>query len=46
MVEKIWRKEVRRTKLEFWKDLGASLEDSKGSGEKDLQFGDRGGVKV
>jgi hypothetical protein len=27
----------------FWKIIGASLENSRGSGELDLQFGGRGG---
>jgi hypothetical protein len=37
-VEKISRFEVWRAKLEFWKVLGASLENCKGPGENDSQF--------
>jgi hypothetical protein len=46
IVEKIWMKEVLGSKLGFWKVLGSSLENCRGSGEMDLQYGESGGVKL
>jgi predicted nucleic acid-binding Zn ribbon protein len=45
-VEKIWKKCVWRAKIRIWKGSGIYLEDCKGSGEKNLQFGAKGGVYV
>jgi hypothetical protein len=43
-LKKYGRKKFWGAKLGFWKVLGASLENSRGSGELYSKFGARGGV--
>jgi hypothetical protein len=38
--------EVLRAKFEFWKSVGVLFVNLQGSGEKDLQFGVKGGATL